>query len=189
VSSSPVIWIAEPELLAANVIQVNYLTSYQLNDGTVDLNITGGTPPYQVTWTGTDGYLSHAQDPDSMTVGYYEVMVSDLHGCGDSIQGIKVALASGDDGLFIPEGFSPNGDGYNDRFVILGIEAYPENQLVILNRQGVKLLDRINYRNDWDGTPEMGGVLGGQLREGTYYYIFRFGRENIRKGFVYINRE
>jgi gliding motility-associated-like protein len=112
-----------------------------------------------------------------------------LHGCGDSIQGIKVALASGDDGLFIPEGFSPNGDGYNDRFVILGIEAYPENQLVILNRQGVKLLDRINYRNDWDGTPEMGGVLGGQLREGTYYYIFRFGRENIRKGFVYINRE
>jgi gliding motility-associated-like protein len=124
-----------------------------------------------------------------MTVGYYDVMATDSHGCMDSIQGIKVGLAQDEDGLFIPEGFSPNGDGLNDHFVILGIEAYPDNELTILNRAGVKLYQRQNYGNDWDGTPETGAVTGGKLREGTYYYIFRYGDGNVRKGFIYINYE
>jgi len=189
VSTSPVISITEPALLEATINQVNPLTGYEFNDGSVDLVITGGTTPYQVTWAGTDGYLSYDQDPVGMTVGYYEVKVVDLHECTDSIQGIKVGLAQDEDGLFIPEGFSPNGDGLNDYFVILGIEAYPENELTILNRAGVILFQRQNYQNDWDGTPETGGVTGGKLLEGTYYYIFRYGDKNIRKGFIYINHE
>ena len=189
VSTSPVISITEPALLEATVNQVNPLSGYEFNDGSVDLVISGGTTPYQVTWTGTDGYLSDDQDPINMTVGYYSVMVEDLHECMDSIEGIKVGLAQDEDGLFIPEGFSPNGDGLNDYFVILGIEAYPDNELTILNRAGVKLYQRQNYRNDWDGTPETGGVPGGKLREGTYYYIFRYGGDHVRKGFIYINHE
>jgi len=189
VSTSPVIPITEPALLEASVNQVNHLTGYEFNDGSVDLAITGGTMPYQVTWTGTDGYVSQDEDPVDMTVGYYDVFVTDLHECMDSIQGIKVGLAQDEDGLFIPEGFSPNGDGLNDYLVILGIEAYPENELTILNRAGVILYQRQNYLNDWDGTPESGGVPGGKLMEGTYYYIFRYGEGNIRKGFIYINHE
>ncbi len=189
VSTGPVISITEPALLVAGVVQVNPLTGYEFNDGSVDLDITGGTTPYQVKWTGTDGYLSQDQDPVDMTVGYYDVMVVDFHECMDSIQGIKVGLAQDEDGLFIPEGFSPNGDGLNDYFVILGIEAFPDNELTILNRAGVKLYQRQNYRNDWDGTPETGGVLGGKLMEGTYYYIFRYGEGNVRKGFIYINHQ
>jgi gliding motility-associated-like protein len=189
VSASPVIRISEPALLEASVTQVNHLTGYEFNDGSVELFITGGTMPYLVTWTGTDGYLSQDEDPVDMTVGYYDVMVVDLHECMDSIQGIKVGLAQDGDGLFIPEGFSPNGDGLNDYLVILGIEAYPENELTILNRAGVILYQRQNYRNDWDGTPETGAVPGGKLMEGTYYYIFRYGEGNIRKGFIYVNHE
>ena len=189
VSTSPLISITEPALLEVNVNQVNPLTGYEFNDGSLDLAIAGGIMPYQVTWTGTDGYLSHDEDPVDMTVGYYDVMVVDQNLCTDSIQGIKVGLAQDEDGLFIPEGLSPNGDGLNDYFVILGIEAYPDNELTILNRAGVKLYQRQNYRNDWDGTPETGGVLGGKLMEGTYYYIFRYGQGNVRKGFIYINYE
>jgi len=88
-----------------------------------------------------------------------------------------------------PEGFSPNGDGYNDRFVILGIKNFPNNELMIFNRQGVELFHRVNYENDWDGRPESGSILGGVLPEGTYYYIFKFGELNIRKGTIYLNRE
>jgi gliding motility-associated-like protein len=189
VSTSPLIRITEPALLEASVNRVNPLTGYEFNDGSIDLAITGGTQPYQVNWTGTDGYLSQDEDPAGMTVGYYDVMATDSHGCMDSIQGIKVGLAQDEDGLFIPEGFSPNGDGLNDHFVILGIEAYPDNELTILNRAGVKLYQRQNYGNDWDGTPETGAVTGGKLREGTYYYIFRYGDGNVRKGFIYINYE
>jgi hypothetical protein len=34
----------------------------------------------------------------------------------------------------IPEGFSPNGDGINDLFVIRGILNYPNNTFVVYNR-------------------------------------------------------
>lgn len=181
--------ITEPDLLVASVHGVEHLSSYEAEDGSVDLEVTGGTPPYQGTWSGTDAYLYEGLDPEGMSVGYYDVMVTDSHLCQDSVEGIIVSVAVDSGGVFIPEGFSPNGDGLNDLFVILGIEEFPENELVIMNRQGVQLLHRVNYQNDWDGTPEQGGVVGGQLPEGTYYYVFRYGTTGLRKGYVYINRE
>jgi gliding motility-associated-like protein len=189
VAAGSPITISEPALLVATVDKVTHLTSYDAGDGSIDLSITGGTTPYQVSWTGTDDYVSSARNPHGMTVGYYDVMVTDDHLCQDSVEGIRIILEEDADSLFIPEGFSPNGDGYNDLFVILGIEDYPDNELLIFNRQGVTVLHRVNYSNDWDGRPEMGGVLGGELPEGTYYYIFKFGDAGIRKGYVYINRE
>jgi gliding motility-associated-like protein len=181
--------ITEPEQLVASVESVAALTSYEARDGAVDLAITGGTPPYQVNWTGTDGYVSTMEDAGSMTVGYYRVMATDQHGCQDSIENIRLVVEENPDGIFIPEGFSPNGDGFNDRFVILGIENFASNELMVFNRQGITVYYRANYQNDWDGTPEEGRIRGGVLPEGTYYYIFKYGENGIRKGYVYINRE
>ena len=181
--------ITEPDRLEASVISVSHLTRYEAGDGAITLSVAGGTPPYNVLWSGTDGFTSTEEDPAGLTVGYYSVMVTDDHLCADSIRGIAVLLEEDTDGVFIPEGFSPNGDGYNDLFVILGIEHFPDNELVVFNRQGVEVLRRMNYQNDWDGKPGTGYVLGGELPEGTYYYIFRYGDSGIRKGYVYINRE
>jgi len=181
--------IMEPELLVATIDFISSLSSYEAEDGSVQLSIAGGTLPYSVLWTGTDDYHSSMQNPDSMSVGYYRVMVTDNNLCKDSIEDVKIVVGEDPDALFIPESFSPNGDGYNDRFVILGIEQYPDNELMVFNRQGNTLFYRANYQNDWDGTPEEGRIRGGELPEGTYYYIFRYGQNGIRKGYVYINRE
>jgi len=189
VNIGPDILITEPDLLVASIDQVTHLTSYEANDGTIQMSITGGTLPYAVLWTGTDDYVSIDEDPTGMTVGNYDVMVTDDHLCQDSILGIMVSVEVDAQGVFIPEGFSPNGDGYNDFFVILGIENHSENELVIFNTQGVEVFHRKNYKNDWDGTPETGGVLGGILPEGTYYYVFKFGETSVKKGFVYLNIE
>ena len=183
------ITITEPALLVATLDQVTHLTAYEANDGAIDITITGGTTPYTASWTGTDDYVSNDQDPTGMTVGYYAVMVTDDHLCMDSILMIMVSLDEDAEEVFIPEGFSPNGDGFNDLFEILGLENFPDNELMIFNRQGVELFHRVNYRNTWDGRPEKGAVLGGVLPEGSYYYIFKFGETGIRKGFVYLNRE
>jgi len=185
----PEIFITGPELLTASLDEITHLSSYEANDGSAYMTITGGTPPYQVSWTGTDDYVSTDQNPTGMTVGTYNVMVTDDHLCQDSIRMIVVSVEEDARGVFIPEGFSPNGDGYNDLFEILGIEAYPENELVVFNRQGVEIFHRVNYRNDWDGTPEMGDVLGGVLPEGTYYYVFKFGEISVVKGYLYLNKE
>ncbi len=63
--------------------------------------------------------------------------------------------------VFIPTAFTPNGDGINDKFVILGIDKYPGSTLVIFNRWGNVVYRSNDYRNEWDGA---------QLNAGTYYY-------------------
>jgi len=63
--------------------------------------------------------------------------------------------------IFIPNAFTPNGDGQNDRFIILGLERYPGSSLIIFNRWGNVVYRSSDYRNTWDGS---------QLNEGTYYY-------------------
>ncbi len=92
--------------------------------------------------------------------------------------------------LFIPEVFTPNGDGDNDRFEILGLEAYPDNSIVIFNRWGNKLYESTPYMGDWDGTVQFGISLGTGLPEGTYYYVLNLDQtgNNVRKGYVYLKR-
>jgi gliding motility-associated-like protein len=99
-------------------------------------------------------------------------------------------------GISIPEGFSPNGDGVNDFFVIDGMEYYPNSKLVILNRWGNKVYESTNYQNDWDGKNMFGVSIGGDdLPIGTYFYIFEAERQDEKgndveptKGYVYLNR-
>jgi gliding motility-associated-like protein/uncharacterized repeat protein (TIGR01451 family) len=92
---------------------------------------------------------------------------------------------------FIPEGFSPNGDGVNDVFVITGLERYPEHTFTIFNRWGNMVFEAAPYNNDWDGTSTFGITVGGnELPSGTYFYIFETGVEGIDpiRGFIYLAR-
>jgi gliding motility-associated-like protein len=90
----------------------------------------------------------------------------------------------------IPEGFSPNGDGINDVYVIRGIENYPDNSLTIFNRWGNKVLDKSPYPNDWTGKLTSGIKLGGdELPAGTYFYILDLhDGSDVLKGTIYLNR-
>jgi gliding motility-associated-like protein len=73
--------------------------------------------------------------------------------------------------IFIPEGFSPNGDNENDLFVILGTEG-KKVSIWVYNRWGNIVYENNNYQNDWNGTTSKGlVVLGDQLPDGTYYYV------------------
>ncbi|MDD3877889.1 MAG: gliding motility-associated C-terminal domain-containing protein, partial [Bacteroidales bacterium] len=92
---------------------------------------------------------------------------------------------------FIPQGFSPNGDGVNDYFVITGLEGFPNHSFMILNRWGNKVYEAAPYNNDWDGTNMFGITVGGnELPVGTYFYIFDTGIEGqeVIKGYIYLNR-
>jgi gliding motility-associated-like protein len=88
--------------------------------------------------------------------------------------------------FFIPEGFSPNNDGTNDRFMISGLNGKTIS-LLIYNRWGNKVYVNGNYDNSWEGTANVGGTLGkGKLPQGTYYYIIEFlgGNGESINGFV-----
>lgn len=57
--------------------------------------------------------------------------------------------------LFLPNVITPNGDGFNDAFVIRNLEQYPGSKLTITNRWGQEVYATEDYRNDWaaDATP------------------------------------
>lgn len=87
--------------------------------------------------------------------------------------------------VFIPEGFSPNGDGINDRFALQRVPAGVTVQVEVYNRWGNVVYQSSNYKNDWDGTANQGIKVTGakaDLPDGTYYYQIRLsdGREFVR---------
>ena len=82
-------------------------------------------------------------------------------------------------------GFSPNGDNINDTFTVLGIERYPNNEVIIFNRWGNQVYFKQGYSNEdgWRGTWE-----GQDLPDGTYFFIINTGEGETASGYVQIQR-
>ncbi|MGE0089643.1 MAG: Ig-like domain-containing protein, partial [Bacteroidales bacterium] len=74
-------------------------------------------------------------------------------------------------GLVIPEAFSPDNDGYNDNFEILGLEKYSKVSMKIYNRWGNLVYSENSYQNNWDGKANAIMAVGKELPTGTYFYI------------------
>lgn len=68
----------------------------------------------------------------------------------------------------VPVAFSPNNDGYNDLFVVPGVENWPNSELIIFSRWEELVFQASPYLNDWDGRRD-----SLNLPDGTYYYLLR----------------
>ncbi|HET6224860.1 MAG TPA: gliding motility-associated C-terminal domain-containing protein [Bacteroidia bacterium] len=122
------------------------------------------------------------QNPTAMPLvnTTYNVLVIDVNGCmaSDSVT-VKVL---NDYKVIIANLMTPNGDGYNDTWIIENIENYPHTQVTILTRQGQEVYTSNSYDNKWDGTQD-----GKKLADGTYYYVIKFeGSSKVLKGAVTI---
>jgi gliding motility-associated-like protein len=174
--------ITETTVLVVDTTLSSYVGGYNVStwqgsDGSIILHVSGGTSPYTYEWS--NGATAMAQS--GLPAGEYMVTVTDANGC--SVQ-LLIVLTQPDD-LVMPTGFTPNGDGANDTFVIRGLDAYPANTLVILNRWGNVVYDRLNYRNDWTGE----NTQGQQLPNGTYFAILKVNEgERTLQGYVDLRR-
>ena len=117
----------------------------------------------------------------------YKVIASDENRCETSAYlSVKVQKFQN---VFPPNSFSPNGDGYNDRFTIFTNATVERIKILeIYNRWGGKVFENRNFLpNDenagWDGT------FQGQNAESTvyiYYFtvIYKDGSEEVIQGEV-----
>jgi gliding motility-associated-like protein len=87
-------------------------------------------------------------------------------------------------GVFVPTGFSPDGDGVNDRYVVQGLEELGTASFTVFDRWGGLVYQSDDYRNDWDGK----GKDGRPLMDGTYFGILKVGGENLWNGSITIKR-
>lgn len=79
--------------------------------------------------------------------------------------------------LLVYQFVSPNNDGKNETFYVNGLELYPENEVIIMDRTGKIVFNKKNYRNDWDGD---------NLPEDNYFYVVKIPAVNsvLKGGFA-----
>ncbi len=70
----------------------------------------------------------------------------------------------------IPNTFTPNGDGINDKWNIDYLNTYPDNRVQVFTRSGQLVFESRGYNTPWDGT-----IKGKPLPFDTYYYIIEPG--------------
>ena len=136
----------------------------------VQFTISGGTPTSYVV-TGGPGILSTTApyvftSAPIFTSQSFSFEANDSNQCTPRVvEGVTPCVFQ--DEVFVPETFSPNGDGINDTFTIPGYD---------------------NGRTVWDGS-SVKALLPGDASTGTYYYVLDLGDSSEPlKGFIYLNR-
>ncbi|MGN6418628.1 MAG: PKD domain-containing protein, partial [Pseudobacter sp.] len=107
----------------------------------------------------------------------YMIQVTDDNGCKNT-SGITVNVQCNDKNYFVPNTFSPNNDGRNDRFYPRGSSITRIQSMKIFNRWGEQLFEKRNFSaNDpsagWDGT-----IKGKPANPDIYIYVVEFICEN-----------
>ncbi|MDR2929115.1 MAG: gliding motility-associated C-terminal domain-containing protein [Cytophagaceae bacterium] len=91
-------------------------------------------------------------------------------------------------GLRCPTGFSPNGDGVNDLFEIVGAHQVNGNRLVIFDKDGQVVYTATDYGHP-TGTPFWDGARNGKpVPEGIYSYVFSGKGASTVKKYLIIKR-
>jgi gliding motility-associated-like protein len=121
-------------------------------------------------------------------VTYYGASVDGTTGCESSE---RTSVVTKVEFCGIPEGFSPNGDGINDRFVIPDIAtSYPNYSIEVFNRWGNVVFKGNASTPDWDGFANQSGTFGNDvLPVGVYFYILNYndGQTSPVQGKLYLS--
>ncbi|THU39274.1 T9SS type B sorting domain-containing protein [Niastella caeni] len=153
---------------AENVPVEMHLASFIFNNGSQHAN--------SYTWDFGDGDSSSTTSPSHKyrDAGNYIVTLHAMNdiGCVDSAMR-KYYMVIPDNVLVVPNAFSPNGDGINDRWEIAGLRNVTNCYVEIFNRWGQSIYRSTGYANPWDGT-----FKGKAAPVATYYYIIKTATRN-----------
>jgi len=137
---------------SASGLTFSWSPSFNLDNGNVSNPVASNTVNTTFTVTSTDG--NGCLVSDTMQVLIFPEIV-------------------------IPNGFSPNGDGKNDKWLIDLISQFPANTVEVYNRWGELLFYSQGYTVPFDGK-----FKGKDLPVGTYYYIINLNHPAYTKPYT-----
>ena len=161
---------------ASDSIHVSYYPAIQFDcSSTVRLctetvNLSVGGPFSSYSWSnGTNTEYNSVS-----TFGTYWCTVTDHNGCtaSDSINVLTCDTNPCRNHFFIPNVFTPNGDGHNDQFGLLkgnNVEPSEFFSISIFDRTGERVFETTNETDTWDGQ-----FRGKPAAPGVYVYIAKY---------------
>jgi gliding motility-associated-like protein len=164
-------------VIASDIATLLNPTIVDLTDtNTVLINVTG-VGNYEYSLDLIDGPFQDSNFFDNVSLGSHIVFINDKNGCGKVPQNIIVIGA--------PTYFTPNGDGFNDTWNVIGVNT-PKNSnslIFIFDRFG-KLLKQISPSGQgWDGT-----FNGQPLPADDYWYTLDLQEGRSAKGHFALKR-
>jgi gliding motility-associated-like protein len=151
------------------------------------------TSPDDVTYAWSENYFLSCIDcinpsakPEKDTS--YKVTVTNQYGCKASDnQRIKIIEDCNGDAVFIPNTFTPNGDGQNDMLFVVGPGVQSVKEFRVFNRWGELVFDTRDTSVGWDGS-----YKGEKLNPAVFVFYVDVecidGRRTIKKGNVTLIR-
>jgi gliding motility-associated-like protein len=144
-------------------------------------------------WDFGDGTTSTTANPSHpyTQAGTFKITLTAYQStaCSNSVTEGTLTIGGSNGGggtTFIPNVFTPNGDGINDEFTIV-ISNITSFHLQIYNRYGQQLFETRDIGNRWTGN-----YNGKKLPEGAYYYIIntvsQIGKAATSSGYVVLIR-
>lgn len=136
---------------------------YENHLGVINIDVSGGTQPYKYNWSNKETTANIS----GLVSGKYNITVTDFNDCviTDSTT-IEIPF-------LIPSIITPNGDDYNDTWMITNIASYEQVTIDIFNRWGDLVyqfdgtgMEYQQKEKQWDGSYE-----GNELPTGAYVYI------------------
>jgi gliding motility-associated-like protein len=159
----------------SNVAIIDHIEVIDLVDNntvTVYVSPTGNVnTTYLYSLDAPNGPFQESNHFEYVTAGIHTVYVSDVNGCGVVSKEIAV--------LQIPKFFTPNGDGINDTWDIVGMnsEFYKNSEIIIFDRFG-KMLSNVDPKGrGWNGL-----YNGHPLPATDYWYVVTLDNGRTVKG-------
>ncbi len=116
--------------------------------------------------------------------GTYSVVVN--NDCGTTEDSINITSISCDCNTFLPNAFTPDGDGVNDQFIASSFCTFTKYNLIIMDRWGQQVFQSDNITDRWDGT-----YKGEKVNTGIYIYLLTSSVNNkplqIMNGSITLN--
>ena len=146
---------------------ISPLSCIDQSDASIEVDLYGGTQPYSFSWS--DGSIQ--KDLIEVVAGDYIVNVTDFIGCS-IIDTFNLAL-SDEQCVYVPNTITPNGDNYNDTWVLDNLDLYPNAIVKVFNKWGREVYSSIGQYKPWNGTKN-----GAPLPAAVYYYVIKLENPN-----------
>ncbi|XLS28054.1 T9SS type B sorting domain-containing protein [Flavobacteriaceae bacterium M23B6Z8] len=158
------------EVIASNIAQINEIVIRDFSDNNRITVLVSGEGNYEYALNDRNGPYQDSNIFNNVAPGLVTVFVRDKNNCGITEEEIFV--------LGYPKFFTPNGDGFNDSWQIVGADPdfFSNSKIYIFDRYGKPLKELRLNDSGWDGT-----FNGTQLPAADYWFrvFLNDGREFV----------